>query len=274
MKIVFFTSSIPGKVNQLNLLPLIEAHPDFEFVFVVVDNKFKYYRNTVKNYIKECVFLTLGRRNDWYADKRAIEKRISKLVNPNFGKGLKKIFVKDVNGLETEAVIRGLQPDLMIQCGAGILKENIFSIPKMGTLNVHHGIAPEVRGVSSTFWSMYYGLHECIGVTVHFIDKTLDTGVVILQKSTKLPETFDYIEAVYQTCIQGAPMLALAVDIIIGDYTVKRNDVKSYYFSSVKPKKYLELKDHNFRPVKTLDEIKYKTKPKNQVFTITSNSIK
>jgi methionyl-tRNA formyltransferase len=269
MKIVFFTSSIPGKVNQLNLQPLMEAHPDFEFVFVVVDNRLKYIRNTVKNYIKEFVFLILGRRNDWYADKRIIEKKISTIVTSGFGKGLKKIVVKDVNGLETEAVIRGLRPDLMIQCGAGILKENIFSIPRMGTLNVHHGIAPEIRGVSSTFWSMYYGLHDCIGVTIHFIDKTLDTGVVILQNKTKLPNTFDYIEAVYQTCIQGAPLLARAVEIIMGDYTKKSIDVKSYYFSSVNSNKYLELKDNNFRPVKNVDEIANKIKPKNQLIPTT-----
>jgi methionyl-tRNA formyltransferase len=229
---------------------------------VLVDNRFGYLKNKFKNLIKESVLFCFFQDISWYKARRIIEKKITMLIPANFDSHIKKINVKDVNGFDTEKVIRDLKPDILIQCGAGILKENIFSIPKIGTLNVHHGIAPELRGISSTFWAMYYGLLEFIGTTVHFIDKTLDTGTVIIQKKTILPEKYDYVEAVFQTSVQGADLLPEAIRIVQNGYLIVEKEVKSFYFSSVNYQKYSELKRNNFRPVGNIDALKYKMKCK------------
>ncbi|MEX2566029.1 MAG: formyltransferase family protein [Cyclobacteriaceae bacterium] len=187
---------------------------------------------------------------------------MSKQIPSNFDAHIKKFYVKEINGSQTEKIIRDLKPDIMLQCGAGILKENIFSIPKRGTLNVHHGIAPELRGVSSVFWAMYYGLYDYIGTTVHFIDKTLDTGAVIIQSKTNLPKQFDYIEAAYQTSIQGATLLVEAIKIVREDFVVTKKNVKSYYFSSVSYQKYWKLKKNKFQPLENQNTLSYKIKCK------------
>ncbi len=267
MRVVLFTSSNPGSVNLLNASHLMNAFPDFEYVYVVVDNKSKVRKNYYKNRIKELLMRLLLRKVDWFTDRRKIEKRVAKLVPEGFDKHLERYVVSDVNGELTEKVIKDLKPDLMIQSGAGILKENIFSIPRLGTLNMHHGIAPELRGVSSAFWAMYYGLYEYIGVTVHFIDRTLDTGSVIIQQRTKLPQSFDYMEAVYQTSVQGAPLLPEAVRIIMGEHKIEENEVKSFYFSSVTSKKYLALKSNGFKPVEDPGSLPTKLKIKKQLTT-------
>lgn len=262
MKIVLFSSHYTGRINDLNVYELITAHPDFEYTFVIVDNRFKYLKNKLKNLIKEIIFFILFKKPYWYSARRRLEKKVSMKVPAHFDEHLKKIYVKDVNGSETEKIIRSLKPDILVQCGAGILKENIFSIPRIGTLNVHHGIAPELRGVSSTFWAMYYGMLDYIGTTVHFIDKTLDTGVVIIQKKTLLPKHFDYIEVIFQTWIQGAPLLSEAIKIIQEEYTITENEVKSFYFSSVSNQKYLALKNNNFLALDNHKSLKYKIKSK------------
>jgi len=262
MKIVLFSSHYPGAVNKLNIYRLIAANPNYEFTYVLVDNRFKYLKNKFKNLLKEIILFFLLKKTDWFRVRRLIDKKISAQVPAVFDSHIKKSYVKDVNSTATEIIIRDLEPDLLIQCGAGILKENIYSIPKMGSLNVHHGIAPELRGVSSTFWAMYYGLHDYIGATVHFVDKTLDTGAVIIQRQTSLPKSFDYFEASFQTAMQGSILLPEAIKIIQEDYSITEKEVKSYYFSSVHYKKYWELKKNNFQRIENYKDLKNKIKCK------------
>lgn len=262
MKIILFSSHYPGAVNRLNIYRLITANPNYEFSYVLVDNRFKYLTNKFKNFLKEIILFILFKKPDWYRVRRQIEKKILTQVPAGFDSHIKKYYVKNVNSGTTEIIIRNLEPDILIQCGAGILKENIFSIPKMGSLNVHHGIAPELRGISSTFWAMYYGLHDYIGTTVHFVDKTLDTGAVIIQRKTNLPESFDYFEASFQTAMQGSILLPEAIKIIQENYSIIEKEVKSYYFSSVHYKKYCELKRNNFQRVENNKDLKNKIKCK------------
>lgn len=263
MKIVLFSSHHPGFVNKLNIYKLICAYPNYEFKYVMVDNRKSYLKNTIKNRLKEIVLFVLFKNTGWYKVRRQIEREISQVVPKKFDHKIERIYVKDVNSVNTENIIRELKPDLLIQCGAGILKNNIFSIPKLGTLNVHHGIAPEIRGISSTFWAMYYGLNEFIGTTVHFIDENLDTGAVIIQKKTMLPEDFDYLYASLETAFQGSTLLPEAIQIILGKYSTIKTKVESYYFSSVHYKQYWALEANKFKPAQNKIDLKFKIKSKN-----------
>ncbi|MDX9773995.1 MAG: formyltransferase family protein [Bacteroidales bacterium] len=262
MKIVLFSSRYPGNVNRLNISRLINAFPDYEFTYLLVDNRYSFFIGKLRNLVKEIILTLLLQNPGWYSSRRQGEKRIGRHIPREFDRHIRKIFVKSINGIETENVLKDLKPDLIFQCGAGLLKANIFSLPPLGTLNIHHGIAPEIRGISSTFWSMYYGLNEFIGATVHFIDKNLDTGIVIVQRRTELPEYFDYVEAVYQTAIQGAELLPVAIRIVQSSCTIVESEVKSFYFSSVDWSKYRELSKNKYKAPGNISKLKYKYKRK------------
>ena len=87
--------------------------------------------------------------------------------------------VPTANGPEAVDAITGLEPDVLIQSGAGILRSRIFSIARLGTLNIHHGIAPLIRGMSSIDWALLEQRPEWIGATIHMIDEGIDTGPVL-----------------------------------------------------------------------------------------------
>ena len=87
----------------------------------------------------------------------------------------------DLNSFGTADFISRLQPDLMIVSAAPILRPRIFSIPRFGTVNVHLGISPQYRGENTLFWPLYYRDHENLGVTLHFLDESVDTGAKIAQ---------------------------------------------------------------------------------------------
>ena len=86
-----------------------------------------------------------------------------------------------VNSSETAKLIADCQPDVMVVCGAPILRENIFSIPKICTINIHFGISSAYRGQHTLFWPMLENRFDQIGATVHMIDKGVDTGNLLFE---------------------------------------------------------------------------------------------
>jgi methionyl-tRNA formyltransferase len=53
----------------------------------------------------------------------------------------------------------------------------LLDVPRLGVLNVHLGLLPEVRGMSSPEWSLL--IHVPVGVTIHYIDAGIDTGPIL-----------------------------------------------------------------------------------------------
>lgn len=85
----------------------------------------------------------------------------------------------EINGRETADRLRTIDPDFLVLSGAPLLEEAIFTIPKIATLNVHYGIAPDYRGEDTIFWPLYRGDYENIGVTLHQVDERIDTGRIL-----------------------------------------------------------------------------------------------
>jgi len=259
MKIILFTSEKTEAINELNINSLISERKEHEYVFVIVKKN----RNAkISNFKFELKKLFLFPITSWYRDQRKARSLVKKEASKFTIRKKTVHYVSGVNSKSTEKIIEKLNPDLIIQCGAGILKENIFSIPLKGTINLHHGIAPELRGIASSFWGMYYGLNEYIGATVHFIDKTLDTGAVILQKNTETAPNSSFVETYYQTAIQGAKLLPEAIDLILDQYEIEKKEIDSFYFSRVHYSHYNELKKNGFQKVKDPDLSKTKKKIK------------
>jgi methionyl-tRNA formyltransferase len=82
--------------------------------------------------------------------------------------------------------IKEKNPDLIVVYSMPfLLKEEIFSFPKLGTINLHTALLPKYRGAVPIFWT-YYFFDRNAGVTVHYIDKGEDTGDIILQKDVSI----------------------------------------------------------------------------------------
>lgn len=91
------------------------------------------------------------------------------------------------SSLELENWIRELEPDLIIVYSMSqLLKKNIYSIPPLGTINLHPSYLPEYRGPNPVFW-MYYNMVKQGGVTVHYIDEGEDTGKILMQERYSIP---------------------------------------------------------------------------------------
>jgi hypothetical protein len=94
--------------------------------------------------------------------------------------GFRVVEVANINSPEVEAELRALAPDVGISIGNRVIAPSIFSIPRQGMLNLHHGKIPEFRGGPPAFWELYRGTAS-MGISVHRIDADLDHGELLAQ---------------------------------------------------------------------------------------------
>jgi folate-dependent phosphoribosylglycinamide formyltransferase PurN len=80
----------------------------------------------------------------------------------------------DQNAPDSIARLKEWSPDLIIFTGGNILRKQLLEVPRLGVLNVHLGLLPEVRGMSSPEWSLLNQVP--VGVTIHYVDAGIDTG--------------------------------------------------------------------------------------------------
>ncbi len=129
----------------------------------------------------------------------AIQNRLKPVFKPENLKD--KDFIRDISLLKA---------DLFIVIAYRILPADIFELPPLGTINVHASLLPKYRGPAPIHRAIEAGEKET-GVTVFRIDKGIDTGNVILQKSITIaeskttPQLYDHLsklgaEAIIETC--------------------------------------------------------------------------
>jgi hypothetical protein len=83
----------------------------------------------------------------------------------------------DQNSPSSIAHLKQWSPDVIIFAGGNILREQLLSVPRLGVLNAHLGLLPEIRGMSSPEWSLLTDVPQ--GVTIHYIDAGIDTGPIL-----------------------------------------------------------------------------------------------
>lgn len=96
--------------------------------------------------------------------------------------------VENFHSEESIALLRKAEADLGVVYGTNIIKESVFSIPKLGSINLHQGLAPYYRGGPPVFWELFNDEKE-IGLTAHFVAAKVDTGDIVLQK--RIPLEYD-----------------------------------------------------------------------------------
>ncbi len=89
-------------------------------------------------------------------------------------------FFDDIHSENALNHVRSLNPALGLVYGGPILRPELFSTPRLGTLGIHHGKVPHYRGKKTTFWAMYNG-EPNVGVIIQKIGSNLDAGEIVMQ---------------------------------------------------------------------------------------------
>ncbi|MBS1641386.1 MAG: methionyl-tRNA formyltransferase [Bacteroidetes bacterium] len=113
--------------------------------------------------------------NESAVKKYAVEKKLH-LLQPE---KLKSDFF--LNELKT------LNADVQIVVAFRMLPEVVWSMPPMGTINLHGSLLPQYRGAAPINWAVINGEKQT-GVTTFKLQHAIDTGNILLQKSFEIGE--------------------------------------------------------------------------------------
>lgn len=83
--------------------------------------------------------------------------------------------------------LKELEPDIMVVVAFRMLPEAVWSVPKLGTFNLHASLLPQYRGAAPINRAIINGEKET-GLTTFFIDKKIDTGNLLLRKKILIGE--------------------------------------------------------------------------------------
>jgi len=93
--------------------------------------------------------------------------------------------------LKDEGFLKDLaawKADLFVVVGFRMLPEVVWSMPKLGTFNLHAALLPQYRGAAPINWAVING-ENITGVTTFMIDKKIDTGGIILRSECRVEPT-------------------------------------------------------------------------------------
>ena len=83
------------------------------------------------------------------------------------------------------AQIEDLKPDLIIVVAFRKLAQEIFTIPKYGTINLHASLLPNYRGAAPINWAIINGESQT-GLTTFFINEAIDCGAILKQHTMEI----------------------------------------------------------------------------------------
>jgi methionyl-tRNA formyltransferase len=132
--------------------------------------------------------------------------------------------------------IRSLEPDLIVVVAFGqILPKALLEIPKYGCINVHASLLPRYRGAAPLNWCIINGESET-GVTTMMMDVGLDTGDMLLKKSTPIDPDEDTRSLHDRMSQVGAELLAETLDQLAAGGLVaeKQDDALTCYAPMLK----------------------------------------
>jgi methionyl-tRNA formyltransferase len=117
-----------------------------------------------------------------------------------------------------------LQSDLIVVVAFRILPPEVFTIPRLGSFNLHASLLPKYRGAAPINWALIQGEEET-GVTTFFLQEKVDTGSILLQARLRIGPNETAGELHDRLAELGSQVVLQTVRAIeVGNVTVQPQD--------------------------------------------------
>lgn len=109
-----------------------------------------------------------------------------------------------------QEILRGYNADLQIVVAFRMLPESVWSMPPMGSYNLHASLLPDYRGAAPINWAIINGEKET-GVTTFKLQHEIDTGNILFQEKEPIHPN-DTVGTLYERLMHmGADLLVKTV---------------------------------------------------------------
>lgn len=110
--------------------------------------------------------------------------------------------------------LRSWKADLQIVVAFRMLPEVVWSMPRLGTFNLHASLLPQYRGAAPINWAIINGEAET-GITTFFLTHEIDTGHVIFQERVVITDTDNAGIVHDRLMVLGSVLVLKTVDVIL-----------------------------------------------------------
>lgn len=151
-------------------------------------------------------------------NQSAVKQYAMEHLVPQGVKLMQPVSLKDEMFLEQ---LREIDADIFIVVAFRMLPQVVWSMPKLGTFNLHGSLLPLYRGAAPINWAIIKGEKKS-GVTTFLIDKDIDTGNILLQRECPIEDS-ESIGTLYDKLMAiGAELVVETVEgLIQGSITPK-----------------------------------------------------
>jgi methionyl-tRNA formyltransferase len=119
--------------------------------------------------------------------------------------------VPSVNNPRTREVLKEVQPDVIVVNGTRIITAEVLQATQAPFVNMHAGITPLYRGVHGGYWAMVNQDRANCGVTIHLVDRGIDTGGILAQASIDPTAEDNFLTYTYLQLAGGIPRLKVVL---------------------------------------------------------------
>jgi methionyl-tRNA formyltransferase len=146
--------------------------------------------------------------------KRVIKIKADYMFDETPIPGNKKTHFSSVNIESCIHLLKELNPDVVIVNGTRIISSKVLDSTNAVFINMHTGITPKYRGVHGGYWAMANTDKENCGVTIHIVDKGVDTGSILYQSTIPVTRKDNFITYPYLQFGEGLPLMKKAIEDI------------------------------------------------------------
>lgn len=140
----------------------------------------------------------------------------------------KLIDVSSVNSQECIHILKQINPDVVIVNGCRIISHKVLSAVDSVFINTHEGITPRYRGIHGAYWALANGDKENCGVTVHLVDKGVDTGGILYQSLIEPSKNDNFTTYPLHQTAAGIPLMKKAIsDVATGNLKIIEPQLES-----------------------------------------------
>lgn len=148
------------------------------------------------------------------------KKRIKQIIN-QYGFNETPLPVEKIRNVVSAndeaciSFIKEQQPDIVLVNGTRILSRKLLECTHAIFINMHTGITPQYRGVHGGYWAVVKNDYQHCGVTVHLVDKGIDTGAVLYQAIIKVTSADNFVTYPFLQFGEGIPLVLQAIGDVV-----------------------------------------------------------
>lgn len=184
----------------------------------------------------DCILAADPVKLEFYQSKIRISPKGLKYTHPKEMAERLEIpyYVVRHNSEECRKIIKEHGLDLGIILGARILKQDIIDSFKIGVLNMHPGLLPQIRGLDTIKWAVLTNFKQ--GASCHLISKDVDKGWLILKEKVDVYEDDTLVDIFLRVQNKEQELMLKSLKILESGERNFEPVGEGNYFQAVPPK--------------------------------------